>query len=475
VDQARKTVENEEAKVAMIMKKHHVILIVCFATVLLPWIAQSLAASNVDMNIGDARVKFDHEYLQQPNVVGTATSSSGALVLFLDKEPIGAFSMFPSFYMGHEVKIEVTGPFYATDDRAGKWRAVQGGISGGSFHGATGTLGCLVFGDNDNQPYMLSNNHVFAESSSVETQRASKGDNILQPGLLDGGNPNSDIIGYLERWGPLNETGANTVDCAIAKVNRADVTNKIMDVGVPTRIVSQTQVSNGMRVKKSGRTTGLTYGNVEYWNCTTKVGYDYFSAIFTNQIMIDNVQTGFGLPGDSGSLVLTEDNGVVGLMFASGYCGIRVVASPIELVMSELKVHFSFVDDGIPSILVNPTPGIPTEFWIEASTVDSKSAGLEGKIYADGIYVSTGTYLGFFTKSIDLTFGPILGYMTPSSIGVVAGPDPSNSRENPFKIEAVYLGGFAYQPENTTVYVIAFAFVLGVGVLVVRSRRKRRR
>jgi hypothetical protein len=68
-----------------------------------------------------------------------------------------------------------------------------------------------------------------------------------------------------------------------------------------------------MSIKKSGRTTGLTYGTIEQTNVTARVSYGVNkTALFTDQLMAGAMSQG----GDSGSAVLTKDNNLVGLLFA---------------------------------------------------------------------------------------------------------------------------------------------------------------
>lgn len=80
----------------------------------------------------------------------------------------------------------------------------------------------------------------------------------------------------------------------------------------------------GMHVKKVGRTSGLTEGIVEaYINTPTPIPYK--ARHFSATVWIENVWTvrassgsAFALPGDSGSLVVSEDEGAsIGLVFAA--------------------------------------------------------------------------------------------------------------------------------------------------------------
>ena len=67
---------------------------------------------------------------------------------------------------------------------------------------------------------ILSNNHVLADESQLPI-----GAPIFQPGLLDGGNPNTDQVAALTKFIPLSASG-NKVDCAIAKVLNNSLVSK---------------------------------------------------------------------------------------------------------------------------------------------------------------------------------------------------------------------------------------------------------
>jgi hypothetical protein len=101
-----------------------------------------------------------------------------------------------------------------------------------------------------------------------------------------------------------------------------------------------------MRVKKFGRTTGLTVGTVEAVFTLAPVPYKsryfsamvYFDAVWT---VLGEDGTSFALPGDSGSLVVTEDEKAsVGLVFAaaSGGYGIIVPMSHIVTCFGGLRL-----------------------------------------------------------------------------------------------------------------------------------------
>jgi hypothetical protein len=97
-----------------------------------------------------------------------------------------------------------------------------------------------------------------------------------------------------------------------------------------------------MRVKKFGRTTGFTRGTIVGEILEDKCKVYYKNAHFTGNVYFEKAWfvmkegDSFAVEGDSGSLVVTEDNvHAVGLLFAvnSGH-GIIL---PIDEVLSKLK------------------------------------------------------------------------------------------------------------------------------------------
>jgi len=127
------------------------------------------------------------------------------------------------------------------------------------------------------------------------------------------------------------EPGINKVDCALALPgNSTDVLENILDVGLPKGI-AEAQV--GLRVKKSGRTTELSFGEVTAIEATVLVTMGGAEmAIFEDQI----VATAMSAGGDSGSAVLDLENNVTGLLFAGSEA--TTIFNRIQNVIAELQL-----------------------------------------------------------------------------------------------------------------------------------------
>jgi len=246
----------------------------------------------------------------------------------------------------------ITLPLGAANHKTRQNRPIQLGTSGGSVTDivgngcCSGTLGSLVQ-DADGTLYILSNTHVFAgDTNPGGNHRVSApGDPINQPGNIDIGckNKSSDYVAHLSRWVAIKENGTTSVDAAIAKVAKdaVDTTGAILEIGT----ISSTPVDAfvGQKVKKSGRTSGLTRGKITSLNATIQVEYsdecggsDYLST-FKNQIII---QPGSFLKGgDSGSLMVEDvatNPRPIGLLFAGS--DDVAIANPIKDVLNALNI-----------------------------------------------------------------------------------------------------------------------------------------
>jgi len=218
-------------------------------------------------------------------------------------------------------------------DPTARFDPVPIGVSTGHVDITAGTIGARVL--RGGQAYALSNNHVFANSND-----ASNGDDILQPGPFDGGG-SGDHFADLADFVPIVFGGQrNLVDAAIASPNGSRaLLASTPSGGYGTPRSSPVAASINMRVMKYGRTTGQTKGRVQAIGATVNVNYGAAGvATFEEQIIIGG--GGFSAGGDSGSLIVVERGAdarrPVGLLFAGG-SGITI-ANRIQDVLSELQI-----------------------------------------------------------------------------------------------------------------------------------------
>lgn len=239
---------------------------------------------------------------------------------------LAAAELVPSMINGMPTDVLAVGDITAYA------RPTACGVSVGHHLVPAGTLGCLVERQNEpGQPCILSNNHVLANCNA-----AAAGDPILEPASRDGGAAFAPIA-RLTAWHPLQFGGpVNQIDAAIAYLeNPADVTPDILGIGrvVPPAMPAMLYQS----VRKHGRTTSHTVGVVMDLSADVSPWYGSQQAFFEDQIAIHGVGGPFGLPGDSGALIV-DAVGLhpVALLFAGGN-GVTF-ANPIDPVLSTLLV-----------------------------------------------------------------------------------------------------------------------------------------
>jgi hypothetical protein len=226
-------------------------------------------------------------------------------------------------------------------------RPASGGYSVGHVAITAGTLGTCVYdllgtpGNPSGVPshyYILSNNHVLANSNS-----AVPGDPILQPGPFDGGTNPADRIARLSRFIPITfdppvprANHRNLVDAAVAEGAFHDLNREIHWVGYVRGWLPRAAVTVGMELQKTGRTTNYTTGRITAINATVDVGYGGGRvARFRDQI----VTTAMSAGGDSGSLVVNRDHMAVGLLYAGS--PVATILNQIQHVRSLLQVEIA--------------------------------------------------------------------------------------------------------------------------------------
>lgn len=293
----------------------------------------ALFAQNSFINIIDAT--------DEKLVIGVSTPEEAAAIpdniagFMVDKIIFPRMKAFPctTCTQGYRMTCDTS--------RVNQVRPVCGGISVGHYSVTAGSVGCIVQ-DSAGKKYILSNNHVLARGSTLQRQKANVGDNILQPGSIDGGN-SDDVVAKLTRWIQMDEDGNNVADAAIAELISPSVTAWL---GGGITLVNQNGSGNppntGDTCVKYGRTTGYTENSVLTTTASIPVDYGDATIYFRNQIVFSANQ-GYENPlcgGDSGSALLNTNGQVVGLCFAGGSeSGVEIgVANPIDPILLALAV-----------------------------------------------------------------------------------------------------------------------------------------
>jgi hypothetical protein len=231
------------------------------------------------------------------------------------------------------------------DAPAHQVRQTEFGVSGGNADDETkkfccsGTLGSLV--TDGSTLYILSNNHVLARSDQGQP-----GEPITQPGLIDNDCNPATVVANLTTAVPLTSA---TVDAAIAELVPGTMNSdgSILDIGRISSIV--TSASIGVKVAKSGRTTGVTKSSIESIHTDVKIVYEAqcnkgpkFSVVYNDQVMVSGAN--FSASGDSGSLIVTSDECHQPVALLYGGNDTSTVGNPIQDVLDALGV--SFVGNG---------------------------------------------------------------------------------------------------------------------------------
>jgi len=211
------------------------------------------------------------------------------------------------------------------------------GVSGSNVKDITsafccgGTLGSLL--TDGTTKYVLSNNHILARQD-----KATVGENISQPGLIDNGCQPATIVADFTAAPKLR----TNVDAAIAQLRDSlmDTSGFIEGIGTISSVTKAPAV--GLAVEKSGRTTGTTTGKISSTNTSVNVQYQIrcgsgkkYIVSYTNQIVING--SGFSAGGDSGSLIVSNTTSChqpVGLLFAGS--STDTIANPIGQVLNKV-------------------------------------------------------------------------------------------------------------------------------------------
>jgi hypothetical protein len=328
-------------------------------------------------SIRQVKERHKESILQKPNVVGLGTGYKvrgkvrtdilGVVVLVRQKVPrvgLEPSELVPSELDGVETDVVQVGDLRSLQSPTDRWRPAPGGVSLGHYKITAGTLGTVVRDRDSGARLILSNNHVLANSNEADL-----GDLILQPGPVDGGTVKDDTIARLERFCRItfsvapsdcsiavgisqaanaaarllgsqqrlqafrtDQESSNLVDAAAARpVEDQGILDDILNIGTVQGTLPATL---GMNVRKSGRTTGLSTGEVSVLDATVNISYGPGRmARFEEQIVTSAMSEG----GDSGSLLVAADSKqAVGLLF--GGSDQATIHNPIQAVLDCLNV-----------------------------------------------------------------------------------------------------------------------------------------
>ncbi|MCO6438135.1 MAG: hypothetical protein J5J06_13660 [Phycisphaerae bacterium] len=281
----------------------------------------------------------------------------GEVFIYVTKGSKKAFDALPDDVDGIPINVERMGKLYVRPEaaisatHAGHVFQRAGRIACGSSCAPageqySGTLGAIVL-DAAAQRYLLSNNHVFSACNHIPVDMP-----IMSPSGPDArpGVRAPTEIGRHARIVELRSGDPFLVqavreDAALAKVIDPNLVSSWQGdatTGYDTPTVAAAPVA-GQQVKKIGRTTAFTSGTVEAL-IPTPTPIPYKARHFNATVWVSDVWTVkalgggvFALPGDSGSLVILDDEtAAIGLLFAASPNGEYGWVAPIDRVLQQL-------------------------------------------------------------------------------------------------------------------------------------------
>jgi hypothetical protein len=206
---------------------------------------------------------------------------------------------------------------------------------GRADQGWSGTLGCLVRRRGHNGTYLLSNAHVLALTG---VKAPAMGDEIVSPSYGNGGRAPNNTVGRLANWTRFAQGAGypNLADAAIAELiglNAGGNANQLnVDAGINENVVEK------MTVRVHGAASGrVRSGQVTALNVCHELTYPQYDAPVATFGFRGLVSCSTGAEdGDSGAVVLDEDNRLLGLLFAGSattslFTPIRTVFDLLEL------------------------------------------------------------------------------------------------------------------------------------------------
>ncbi|MBE0431472.1 MAG: hypothetical protein IBX67_06565 [Dehalococcoidia bacterium] len=461
------------------MKGRQLLLVLAVALVgVLLWgsvPAMGLQVSEPALSLVEARRIMEQDLLPLAGAgfVGIAYSEAeGEVIVFVEHEQ--AERMVPDSFGGYTVRTEVTGRIEVlpagvaeptagvSQDRQSRLRPLVGGTSlsayatdGGLIYLYAGTLGMVTYDGK-----ILSNAHVIAMEPRTENS-LEPGTPVIQPGTGDRGRLGS-RVGELAAYIPIEfgPDASNYADAAIANIDSGvDVSpGEQFSEGGNYWVEGWTEVSRGDIVRKSGRTTGVTTGEVVHTNASFMVSYGDESARFVDLIVVSQEDWSFAGAGDSGSAV---DMGgeFVGLVFAGSethavickaehiIAGLGVAFEPLEAV-SYLTIFssiggsviepgegvFSYDTGAVIGLVAEPVGGFRFVGWTgDVGAVDDVEAA-ETTIAMDDDYSVRADFEpmpGLYGLAVSSTAGGsvtepgegVFAYESETVVDLVAEPD----------------------------------------------------
>lgn len=329
-----------------------------------------------DTPLPDAQSQLETQILDDDRVVSIGRGADGLVVRITPDGVDQIGTDFPATIDGHEIEYRVTDPVgieptetpsvvtdpvpgLAPDAQTGfagrraSHAPIPGGVSIGHRDVTAGTSGFLL--TNGNATYLAGNNHVLAN-----TNAATYGDPIYQPGQIHDG----DVVGRLIGYVPVEDDAR--VDLAWAEIH-PDIGVTPALVGLEPPYGEPITPDPGDEIVKTGL-NGIASGLVREVGASVTVNFGNGEQyVIRDQLVVDSVSS----PGDSGSPVLFNGR-PAGMNFAGN--GEVSIINPAEAIEAE---------SGMQIVTRDPPPATALEdVWTYRARPDPHSRWRHG--VADG-------------------------------------------------------------------------------------------
>ena len=253
-------------------------------------------------------------------------SAAAALPNSFRGVPVVLIEMPPAGFLS-EAALSPRTPIQYPDGIREYQEVIIGGISGANTNlsGQSGTIGYFCTRKKKlpgrKEVHLLSNSHVFAD---LRKAGIDEGDLIMQPSPGEPANnrPIATLVTFSTLKFKAEKIEANHVDAAIARLWAPQQHKPLLPlIGAVKGHVLKKDIAVGEAARKFGRTTGYTEGHVASIYLDIWIKYDRTgqSAFFKDQVLIEPTSPSlqkFVAKGDSGSLVVDENQHAIGLIFA---------------------------------------------------------------------------------------------------------------------------------------------------------------
>jgi hypothetical protein len=204
-------------------------------------------------------------------------------------------------------------------------RPLRAGLSIGGQNATAGTLGYFVV-DEAGQLYILSATDVLGY---VLANR------VLQPGPFDGGQMPADVVGRLAERLPLTSGPVPVAHLTALAALDAGIE---IEAAMPNRglVLGVRPPEVGMQVRKLGRSTGWTQGQITAVDQTVSLNLGNGQTVQVRGAARAALESS---PGDAGALVVDEEGYAIGILVATLPTGREAYIAPMPAILDSFGVQ----------------------------------------------------------------------------------------------------------------------------------------